>query len=66
MSQKDSSGPWVVGVFQKDGTRIATLSGAGRNRGTWDSQHSRSAAYRIAREMNALGDGATYKAEPAY
>lgn len=32
-----------------DGTYLGAVAGMGRHRGTWDSDHSRSAAYRHAR-----------------
>ena len=56
--------PWHVRIYE-NGAPKGVLSGAGRNRGTWDTEHSRSAAYRIARQMNAQRNGTTYKAEPA-
>jgi hypothetical protein len=33
----------------KDGKLIGVISGLGKNRGRWDADHSRSAAYRHAR-----------------
>lgn len=38
-------------VQYRNGERDCILSGAGKNRGTWDAGHSRSAAYRIAAEL---------------
>lgn len=54
---------WHVRIYN-NGQPAGVLSGAGRNRGTWDATHSRTAAYRIARDMNARHDGRQYKAEP--
>ena len=53
---------WHVEKRDKEGRFIGIVSGAGRNKGTWDSAHSRSSAYRIARELNARGDGFSYQA----
>ena len=53
---------YCIGQY-KDGKRIATISGCGRNKGTWDSAHSRRTPKRYAQEMNAKKDGFTYKAE---
>ena len=46
----------------KDGRFVGTMAGLGRNKGTWDSSHSKSAAYRHARELNQERDGYTYRA----
>jgi hypothetical protein len=45
----------------KVGRFVAVVAGLGRNRGTWDSSHSRSAAYRHARRLNRERDGYTYR-----
>jgi len=49
----------------RNGVFHAILSGMGRNRGTLDSRHGRSAAYRHARELRAeqwrSRAGLTYK-----
>ena len=37
----------------QSGHFVCIVSGLGKNRGTWDSVHSRSAAYRHARKLRA-------------
>ena len=43
---------YEVGRYQ-NGIFVCIVSGMGKNRGTWDSAHSRSAAYRHARKLRA-------------
>ena len=40
---------YYVAEYTKDGKLKHVISGLGRNRGRWDADHSRSAAYRHAR-----------------
>ena len=40
-------------VQYRHGAFDAVMSGMGKNRGTWDADHSRSAAYRHAAELRA-------------
>ena len=47
-----------------DGTFLGIVSGMGRNRGTWDSDHSRSAAYRHARTLRQADPTNRYTVEP--
>lgn len=46
------------------GEFVAVVSGMGRNRGTWDSDHSRSAAYRHARTLRQYDPINRYTVEP--
>ena len=48
----------------KTGEFVAIVSGMGRNRGTWDSDHSRSAAYRHARQCRQDDPANHYTVEP--
>lgn len=56
-------------VQYKDGKFHSIMSGMGRNRGTWDADHSRRAAQRHAadlrREPWRATAGLSYKVEPA-
>lgn len=56
-------------VQYRNGQWDAIVSGMGKNRGTWDSDHSRSAAYRHAAELRAEPwrerAGLSYRVEPA-
>ena len=47
-----------------DGTYLGAVAGMGRNRGTWDSEHSRSAAYRHARTLRQADPINRYTVEP--
>ena len=47
----------------KDGRFVGAMAGLGRNKGTWDSSHSRSAACHYARQLNRERDGYTYRAQ---
>lgn len=49
--QRDITG-FQVARFQ-NGAFVCIVSGMGKNRGTWDSVHSRNAAYRHARQLRA-------------
>ena len=55
-------------VEYKNGDWNAVVSGLGKNRGTWDSAHSRSSAYRLAKQLNEVekDDTLLYKVEHAY
>ena len=46
------------------GEFVAIVSGMGRHRGTWDSDHSRSAAYRHARQCRQDDPTNRYTVEP--
>lgn len=37
--------------------RIGAVAGHGKNKGTWDSTHSRSSAYRLKKELESKNDG---------
>lgn len=56
-------------VQYRNGAWDAVVSGMGKNRSSWDADHSRSAAYRHASELRAESwraqAGLTYKVEPA-
>ena len=43
---------YEVGQY-RNGLFEGVISGMGKNRGTWDTTHGRSAAYRHARELRA-------------
>jgi len=44
-----------------DGQIVSTISGMGRNKGTWDTCHSRSAAYRHAKALKEKYPERTFK-----
>ena len=56
-------------VQYKNGRWHSVMSGMGKNRGTWDADHSRSAAYRHAAELRAepwrAAAGLSYRVEAA-
>ena len=54
---------YVVAQFSKDGKRSATMSGMGRNKGTWDHTHGRSAAYHYAAQCRKDDPKHVYKVE---
>lgn len=46
---------YQVNEYQKVGQKlrfVSVISGLGKNKGTWDSTHSRSAAYKHAARLN--------------
>lgn len=45
----------------KDGKPICVISGLGKNRGRWDADHSRSAAYRHARILRQENPGRVFR-----
>lgn len=49
------------------GKFVTVISGMGKNKGTWDSSHSRSAAYRHASQLRTCDEpwlkGFVYKVE---
>ena len=47
-----------------DGAYLGAVAGMGRNRGTWGSDHSRSAAYRHARQCRQDDPTNRYTVEP--
>ena len=55
---------YEVIVYNPDGTRKGAMSGMGRHNNTWNSDHSRSAAYRHARQRRLDDPRYTYKVEP--
>lgn len=54
---------YIVVKRDKDGKFISCISGLGKNKGKWDCGHSRSAAYKHAKELNSKNDGYVYKVE---
>jgi hypothetical protein len=50
---------FYVGEFKND-KLITVISGLGKNRGRWDADHSRSAAYRHARTMRKENPGRVF------
>lgn len=56
-------------IQYRHGKRDGIVSGMGKNRGTWDGDHSRSAAYRHAaalrRDPRRAAAGLTYRVEEA-
>jgi hypothetical protein len=50
-------------IRYEEGRIVGVMAGLGRNRGTWDSSHSKSAAYRHARQLNQARDGYTYRTQ---
>lgn len=55
-----------VGQYTKEGKRLATVSGLGRNRNTWDANHSKRTAKHYAKGLNASDTAHVYKAEHIY
>lgn len=55
-----------IGQYTPEGKRLASISGCGRNKGTWDGLHSQRSAQRHAKELNGRGDGFVYQAEHKY
>lgn len=53
-------------VRYKDGQFDGVMAGCGRNAGTWDSDHSRSSAYRQAAKLRVEQPGYTYKVETQF
>ncbi len=57
---------YCVVEYTTDGKFCAVISGMGKNKGKWESTHSRSAAYRYAKVMRkscAENKDKTYKVE---
>ena len=52
-------------VKRTNGKFVGVVAGCGKNRGTWDSDHSRSRAFSHAAELRKLDPGSTYTVEPA-
>lgn len=46
------------------GDFLGIISGMGRNRGTWDSAHGRSTAYRHAAALRAKDTSSRFAVEP--
>ena len=55
---------YEVAKYSPDGAYLCAVAGMGRNRGTWDSDHSRSAAYHHARTLRRLDPAHRYSVEP--
>lgn len=51
-------------VAYEQGRFIGVMSGMGRNRGTWDSTHGRSSAYRHAGRLRIERPAQTFRVEP--
>ncbi len=68
MANKDfyDNGEYHVVQFDKDGKRLTTISGLGRNEGTMDSSHSRRTAQHHAKQMREQDPESIYLAEPAH
>lgn len=57
---------WAVGQYDLSGKRIATISGMGRNKGTWDSTaESKRTAQRWAAECRRDDKNHLYRVEDA-
>ena len=58
---------YFIAIYSKDINNkfifSGVLSGCGKHKNTLDYDHSRSAAYRYAREMKLKNDGNQYKVE---
>ena len=52
--------------YTHGGEFVGVIAGAGRHRGTWDSTHARSTAYRIARALRQEDPAHLYRVESAY
>jgi len=52
---------YQIGQYDKAGRFVAVVAGAGKNRGTWDTDHSRAAAYRHCAAMNAKSGFRAYR-----
>lgn len=62
---KKTANRYEVICCYRDGSGIETVvSGMGKNRGTWDSDHGRSAAYRLAAQCRRGDPFNAYKVEP--
>lgn len=48
------------------GNFVATMSGMGRNKGTWDHSHSKRTAQRHAKRLEKEDTTHLYRVEPSY
>lgn len=55
-----------VAQYDKDGRRLATVSGMGRHKGTWDSAHSQRTAQRHAAKLRREDKTHDYRVEHVY
>lgn len=60
------SGLYQVVQYTHGGQFRAVISGLGRNRGTWDSCHSRRTARRHAKRLRAEHPGFAYRVETVH
>jgi hypothetical protein len=54
---------YSVVEYTKKGEFVATISGMGRNAGTWDSSHSRRTAQKYAAQLRRENKDRVYKVE---
>jgi hypothetical protein len=56
---------YSVVKYTLDGKFVATISGMGRNKGTWDHSHSKRTAHRHAASLRREDPNHLYKVEPS-
>lgn len=49
--------------YTKQGKFIGVIAGQGKNKGTWDSTHSKSSAYRIRKQLRLKYPESVFKVE---
>ena len=50
--------------YTKEGKFIGVVAGQGKNKGTWDSSHSKSSAHRIKAKLSKTYPNSMFKVEP--
>lgn len=53
-------------VRYQNGKFDAIIAGCGRNKGTWDAEHSKSSAHYHAARLRKQYPGADYRVEPVH
>lgn len=57
---------YEVVKYTLDGKRISSISGLGRNKGTWDSNHSKRTAQKYRKDIQKEDSKHIYKVECVY
>lgn len=57
---------YCIVEYTNKGEFKGVIAGMGKNKGTWDTCHSRSAAYRIRKQLMQEYKEAVFKVELAY
>lgn len=57
---------YCIVLYTSTGEFIGVIAGMGKNKGTWEDRHSRSAAYRIRKQLMQEYKDAVFKVELAY